>query len=82
MLQRTFVVFLFSVPLAFLAWEPAQRLDALPGTTVTGLLSSISPVPVRQSGIVVRRITVALESDPGMALREGMTGLVMITPVS
>ena len=62
--------------------EVRVLIDALPGTTVTGRLSSISPVPVRQSGIVVRRITVALESAPGMALREGMTGLVMITPVS
>ena len=51
-------------------------LDALPNAPMRGTLAAISTTPVRQSGIVVRRVTVALEPNPQVDLREGMTAQV------
>jgi HlyD family secretion protein len=60
--------------------RPGQQvsviLDALPEAPVRGTLAAISTAPVRQSGIVVRRVTVALELGPQVELREGMTAQV------
>ena len=56
--------------------EVSIILDALPDAQIRGSLAAISTTPIRQSGIVVRRVTVALEPNPQVELREGMTAQV------
>ncbi|MBI4299520.1 MAG: efflux RND transporter periplasmic adaptor subunit [Chloroflexi bacterium] len=54
-------------------------LDALPAARLRGKVAVISPLAVRQQGVVSYSLTIDVQKDPAVALLEGMTATATVT---
>jgi len=69
------------IPDVKLGQKAIVKVDALPDMPLAGKVSSIAPIPVKEAGVTLFDVKIALDSTNGTGLRSGMSASsdIMIT---